>query len=164
MTLRLADARALAQGLDRLTIWLRRQSPTTLSSSTITALDRLSSEGPLRVSELAVREAMTQPGVTMLVNRLAEAGFAERVPDPTDGRATLVRITPAGVAALRERHAVRAEVLRRRMAQLEESDQRLLSAALPAIERLLATDAQPAEIPPGRSQEPSLSTTRKTRP
>src|SRR5690348_17096317 len=116
MTLRLTDARALAQGIDRLTIWLRRQSPTTLSSSTVTALDRLQAEGPLRVSELAVREAMTQPGVTLLVNRLAGAGYAERVPDPTDGRATLVQITPAGVAALRERHAVRAEVLRRRMA------------------------------------------------
>jgi DNA-binding MarR family transcriptional regulator len=136
----MSDVRALAQGLDRLAIWLRRQAPATLSSSTITALDRLQIEGPLRVSELAAREAMTQPGVTLLVNRLAEAGYAERVPDPTDRRATLVRITAAGRAALAERHAQRAAVLRARMAVLNERDQHLLTAALPAIERLLGTD------------------------
>jgi DNA-binding MarR family transcriptional regulator len=136
----MSDVRALAQGLDRLAIWLRRQAPATLSSSTITALDRLQTEGPLRVSELAAREAMTQPGVTLLVNRLAEAGYAERVSDPTDRRAALVRITPAGQAALAERHAQRAAVLRARMAVLSDHDQHLLTAALPAIERLLGTD------------------------
>src|SRR5579875_2177122 len=133
----MSDARALAQGLDHLATWLRRQAPATLSSSTITALDRLRVEGPLRVSELAAREAITQPGVTLLVNRLAEAGYAERVPDPTDRRAALVRITPAGQAALAERQNRRAAVLRDRMALLSEQDQQLLTAALPAIERLM---------------------------
>lgn len=136
----MTDVRALVQGLDRLTTWLRRETPSTMSASTITALDRLRSEGPLRVSELASREAMTQPGVTLLVNRLAEAGLAERVPDPTDGRASLVRITPAGQAALAERQTRRAAVLRDRIALLSDADQQLLTAALPAIERLVAAD------------------------
>ncbi|MDT4950479.1 MAG: hypothetical protein QOJ37_3074 [Pseudonocardiales bacterium] len=126
-------------GVDRLVSWLRRQTPTTVSSSTITALDRLRVEGPLRVSELAVREGMTQPGVTMLVNRLADAGYAERVADPTDRRAALVRVTAAGEAVLTDRQTVRAELLRERLAELSDDDQRLLSAALPAIERLVAT-------------------------
>jgi DNA-binding MarR family transcriptional regulator len=134
-----SDVRGLAAAIERLTLWLRRQSPQTVSSSTITALDRLAVEGPLRVSDLAAREAMTQPGVTMLVHRMAESGYAERVPDPTDGRATLVRITDAGRAVLAERLAVRSEVLRDRLAQLSEADQRLLLAALPALERLIAT-------------------------
>lgn len=142
MSLRLSDARALASGLDRLVYWLRRQTPTEVSSSTITALDRLRGEGPLRVSELAVREAMTQPGVTMLVNRLAEAGYAQRVPDPTDRRASLVRITAQGEAVLTARHAARAEILRAALAELGEDDQRLLNAALPAIERLVATESE----------------------
>lgn len=136
----MSDVRALAQGLDRLAIWLRRQAPSTLSSSTLTALDRLSVEGPLRVSELAVREAMTQPGITLLVNRLSDAGYAERVPDPTDRRASLVRITAAGQAALAERRVQRAAALRARMDQLSEHDQHLLTAALPAIERLINTE------------------------
>lgn len=136
----MADARALSHGLDQLTAWLRRQIPATLSSSTITALDRLRAEGPLRVSELAAREAITQPGVTLLVNRLAEAGLAERVPDPTDRRAALVRITPAGEAALAARVAQRAAVLRERIAALSDHDQQLLIDALPAIERLIDFD------------------------
>ena len=139
MGMRLSDVRAFAQGVEHLTMWLRRQAPNQVSASTVTALDRLRVEGPLRVSDLARREAMTQPGVTILVNRLAEAGWAERVPDPTDGRATLVRITPAGEQVLAERHAARAELLRTRIAELSDADQELLVAALPAIERLVTT-------------------------
>ncbi len=142
MGLRLSDVRALAAGLDRLTAWLRLRTPTVVSSSTITALDRLRTEGPLRVSELAVRESMTQPGVTMLVNRLAEAGYAERVPDPTDKRASLVRITVDGEAVLTARNAARAETLREALAELRTEDQQLLNAALPAIERLVAIKSE----------------------
>lgn len=135
----MSDVRAFGAAVDRLVSWLRGQTPTQLSSSTITALERLAVEGPLRVSDLARREAMTQPGVTILVNRLSDAGLAERVPDPTDGRAALVRITGAGRAVLTERHDTRAQILRERLAQLDEADQRLLVAAVPALERLLGS-------------------------
>lgn len=138
-----ADVRALATGLDRLTRWLHRQAPRTLSSSAIAALDRLATEGPLRVSELAAAEAITQPGVTTLVHRLAEGGYAERVSDPSDGRATLVRITDRGRDALAERFAARADLLQARLIQLGEDDQRLLAAALPAIERLIDPPSEP---------------------
>lgn len=143
MGIPMTDVRAFGAAVDQLVIWLRRQTPTQLSSSTITALDRLAAEGPLRVSDLARREAMTQPGVTLLVNRLSDAGLAERVPDPTDGRAALVRITDAGRAVLTERHDLRAEILRARLAQLSDTDQRLLVAAVPALERLLEADPRP---------------------
>jgi DNA-binding MarR family transcriptional regulator len=121
-------------------MWLRRQAPSPVSASSIAALDRLHTDGPLRVSDLARLESMTQPGVTMLVNRLAEAGYAERVPDPTDRRAALVRITTAGADVLADRRKARADVLRRCLSDLDDADQRLLEAALPAIERLIATD------------------------
>lgn len=141
LVMQVANVRALAAGLDRLTYWMRRNTPQAVSASTITTLDRLAAEGPLRVSDLAAREGMTQPGVTILVNRLAEAGYAERVPDPTDRRAALVRITEAGRAVLADRIASRAQLLRERLAQLSNEDQDLLVAALPAIERLVATDS-----------------------
>jgi DNA-binding MarR family transcriptional regulator len=138
MQLAAADVKSLATALDRFTRWLQRQTPRTMSSSAIAALDRLATEGPLRVSDLAAAEAITQPGVTTLVHRLAEGGYAERVADPTDGRAALVRITAAGRAALAERFAARAEFLQAGLAQLSKEDQRLLAAAVPAIERLVA--------------------------
>ena len=136
-------ASTLAAELDRLVLWLRRQAPPAVSSSTITALDRLAAEGPLRVSELAAREAMSQPGVTLLVNRMTAAGYARRVPDPTDGRAALVAITDAGRAVLAERNAARAAVLNAQLAQLSEHDRRLLTAALPALARLGRPEPNP---------------------
>ena len=142
--MKLSDVRALANGVDRLVVWLRRSVPAEYSSSTMSALDRLRTEGPLRVSELARREAMTQPGVTLLVNRLAESDLAERIPDPTDGRASLVRITDLGVEAITRRHDTRAAVLRERVAGLSDEDQQLLAAALPAIERLVGESTSTA--------------------
>ncbi len=139
MSLRLSDVSTLAAGIDRLARWLTRETPRSLSLSTLSALARLESEGPLRVSDLTQREALTQPGMTVLVNRLAEAGLAERVPDPTDRRAVLVRVTDAGRALLADRREARARILRDRLVQLDQHDRDLLMAALPAIERLIAT-------------------------
>jgi DNA-binding MarR family transcriptional regulator len=127
----------LAEVIDRLTIWLRRQVPTAVSSSTITTLDSLAAEGPLRISDLAEREAISQPGMTSLVNRLEAAGQAERVPDPTDGRAALVRITDSGRELLRQRHASRAQVLEGVLDRLDDTDRTALAAAVPAIRRLI---------------------------
>jgi DNA-binding MarR family transcriptional regulator len=129
----------LAEVIDRLTIWLRRQVPTAVSSSTITTLDTLAAHGPLRVSELADREAISQPGMTSLVNRLEAAGQAERVSDPTDGRAALVRITDAGRELLRQRHASRARVLAQVLDRLDDADRAALAGAVPALRRLITT-------------------------
>ena len=134
---RTSDTAGLADAIDRLTMWLRRQVPTAVSSSTITTLDSLATNGPLRISELADREAVSQPGMTSLVNRLEAAGQAERVPDPTDRRAALVRITEAGRALLDQRHAARALVLEHELADLDDTDRAALLAAVPAIHRLI---------------------------
>src|SRR3984885_2353668 len=55
--------------------------------------------GPQRITELAAQERVTQPAITLLVNRLTERGWVERVSDPTDGRAVLASLTPAGEEA-----------------------------------------------------------------
>ena len=127
----------VADSIDRLSLWLRREVPVAVSSSAISTLDSLQAFGPLRISDLAEREALTQPGMTLLVNRLEAAGHAERIPDPTDGRATLVRITDAGRAVLRDRHAARTDRLLAELGRLSPADRQLLEAAAPAIERLI---------------------------
>jgi DNA-binding MarR family transcriptional regulator len=131
------DTADLADVIDRLTMWLRRQVPTAVSSSTITTLDSLAANGPSRISDLAEREAISQPGMTSLVNRLEAAGQAERVSDPTDGRAALVRITDAGRALLTQRHAARALVLGRELDRLDDTERAALTAAVPALRRLI---------------------------
>lgn len=136
---------AVADVIARMSLWLRRQVQVGVSTSTITTLDSLV-DGPLRVSELAEREALSQPGMTTLINRLETAGYAERVADPSDGRATLVRITETGRQVLRERHTARTEWLRDELIHLDASDQAALAAALPAITRLITRTKEKAAI------------------
>ena len=52
--------------------------------------------GPRRITELAAEERVTQPAITLLVNRLEERGWVKRFADPSDGRAVLVSLTPVG--------------------------------------------------------------------
>lgn len=46
-----------------------------------------------RVSELAEQARVTKQSAGFLVEQLENAGYVERVPDPTDQRARLVRLT-----------------------------------------------------------------------
>lgn len=46
-----------------------------------------------RVTDLAEQARVTKQSAAFLVEQLEAAGYVERVPDPTDGRARLVRVT-----------------------------------------------------------------------
>lgn len=51
-----------------------------------------------RVVTLAARARTTKQSAAFLVDQLEQAGYVERVADPRDGRAKLVRLTPHGRA------------------------------------------------------------------
>src|SRR4051812_41786854 len=53
-------------------------------------------DGGTRVSVLAERAQMTKQSLAELVAHLERLGYVERVPDPGDRRAKLVRATPRG--------------------------------------------------------------------
>jgi DNA-binding MarR family transcriptional regulator len=134
------DQLAVAQALERVIAWLRQsREPAGLSASGLSVLSRLDALGSLRVTELAELEQLTQPGMTTLINRLEDAGLAVREPDPSDGRAVRVSITPTGIERVVENRRARAARLHARIAQLSAEDQAALSAALPAL-RAFATD------------------------
>ncbi len=134
-----AQQTATVDALERLLTWARRIKPTPgLSSSTYTTLDTLAFAGPLRITDLVEREGITQPGMTGLINRLEGEGLAIRSADPSDGRASLVSITDAGVALLAARRADRAAVISARLGELDDADRAALSAALPALHHLTA--------------------------
>jgi DNA-binding MarR family transcriptional regulator len=135
------DQLAVAQALERVIAWLRQsREQAGLSASGLSALIRLEELGSLRVTELAELEQLTQPGMTTLINRLEDAGLAVREPDPSDGRAVRVMITSAGIERVNQHRDARAARLHTRIAQLSESDQAALTAALPAL-RAFATDS-----------------------
>ena len=62
----------------------------TLAQARVAA--RIGADGS-RVSELAEQARVTKQSAAFLVEQLETAGYVERVPDPTDGRARLVRLT-----------------------------------------------------------------------
>lgn len=133
------DQLAIADGVDRLVLWARRSIPAQMSSTSITTLDTLDQDGPLRITELAQREGVSQPGMTTLVNRLVGEGYAERLSDPGDRRAALVRITPPGRDMLRARQRSRSAALHTVIARLPREHQAALGAAVDALHALTQT-------------------------
>lgn len=57
--------------------------------------------GKLRLRDLVDRVVLSQPGLSRKVARLEQEGLVERLPDPTDGRGVVVKLTRSGRAALR---------------------------------------------------------------
>ena len=78
----------------------------TLAQARVAA--RISPDGS-RVSDLAEQARVPKQSAAFLVEQLEKAGYVERVPDPTDGRARLVRLT---ARARRVAQAADAEVQR----------------------------------------------------
>jgi DNA-binding MarR family transcriptional regulator len=83
-----------------------------------------------RVTELAERAQLTKPTVVYLVDDLEKLGYMERVPDPADGRAKLVRPTAKGKAAVEAARAAAAEIEAEWTALIGERRMRQLRGAL----------------------------------
>jgi DNA-binding MarR family transcriptional regulator len=70
-----------------------------------------------RLTELGARTGLTHQSVGELVDALESRGYVERVPDPSDRRARLVRLTPKGrgavSTAIREISAIESKWLQR---------------------------------------------------
>jgi DNA-binding MarR family transcriptional regulator len=133
-------------GLERLIRLFRAlASPAELSLTAAATLSTLDRSGPSRVTSLAAREGITQPAMTQLISRLADAGLLSRAADPGDGRAVQVCITSEGRALLARRRAARAQRLAGMLGQLSPADRAALAAALPAIGAL--TSLQPEDRP-----------------
>ena len=95
-------------------------------------------EGPRRITELATEERVTQPAITLLVNRLEERGWVKRVPDPSDGRAVLVSLTPVGEDVFERLRAEYRALLHDEMAMLDDTEVATLAAAVEILDRLIA--------------------------
>lgn len=89
---------------------------------------RVGPEGT-RLTELAEAAQVTKQTAGFLVDQLEKAGYVERVPDPADGRARLVRVTEKALAAVPVANAEMARIEaeweqhlgKRRMGQLREA-------------------------------------------
>ncbi|MGW0767021.1 MarR family winged helix-turn-helix transcriptional regulator [Streptomyces sp. NPDC002676] len=116
--------------------YIRLPTVQQLAFTTLSVLDTLALRGPLRTTELARTEQISQPGITQLVTRLERDGLVERRRDPTDGRAVLVHITEEGRRIGRSRHDDRTRQLRPLLDGLTREEREALAAAVPVLSRL----------------------------
>lgn len=87
----------------------------------------------LRATQLAQLAGITKQSMAELIDAYVAAGYAERVPDPSDGRARLVRLTAYGrKVALRARRLV-CEVEQRWAKRVGDEQIEQLRATLQAI-------------------------------
>jgi DNA-binding MarR family transcriptional regulator len=108
-----------------------------LSHGLLSALSSIVKFGPLRLNELAHREGIAAATITRLVAHLEELGFVHREVDPADRRAFVIEATPSGIDYIERARSARADVVADLLAQLDEGDIAALTAAVPALEKLV---------------------------
>ena len=86
-----------------------------------------------RLSVLAERALIAKQTATALVDRLERAGYVERVPDPSDGRARLVRMTARAESVLPIARAEEARIEAEWRAHLGDERMDQLRQALTAL-------------------------------
>ena len=96
---------------------------------------RIAPEGS-RLTDLAEQAQITKQTAGFLVDQLERAGYVERVPDPSDARARLVRIAPRGAESLPVAAAALAEVEKEWTAHLGAQRMRQLKQALTKLREL----------------------------
>ena len=130
------EAAELRVILVRLQRQLRARSDNYLTPSQGSVLARVEQSGPLRMGALAEAEGTSPATVCRLIDSLAQDGLIERVPDPLDGRASLVRASPEGASLLGAIRAQGTAALRGALDDLSAEDQSIIRDALPALQAL----------------------------
>jgi DNA-binding MarR family transcriptional regulator len=103
-------------------------------------------ENGSRLTELAERAGLTKQAVGEAANELERLGYVERLPDPKDKRAKIIKLTPSGLDACLTGRRIFAEIERE---WAEEFGEELIAALRDAVERIAASEREAAT---GRSR------------
>jgi DNA-binding MarR family transcriptional regulator len=108
-----------------------------LTPAQASVLLRLEKDGAATVSSLARAEGMRPQSMSAIVTPLQESGLVSGAPDPSDGRQTLMSLTPKCLKWLQEGRAARQDWLTTTISQkLSVHEQEKLQAALELLTRL----------------------------
>jgi DNA-binding MarR family transcriptional regulator len=109
-----------------------------LTPSQVSALLRLEKDGPATASSLARAEGMRPQSIVPVIAALENAGLVAGAPDPTDGRQTLLSLTPACRSWVAQGRAARQDWLTRTIqARLSAKEQDRLAEAVELLKRLV---------------------------
>jgi DNA-binding MarR family transcriptional regulator len=116
---------------------MRQEAGTDLSPTLTAALGTIERHGPLTPSELAHAERVKRPTATRIAASLEAEGLIVRAPDPSDGRGSLLSISPRGRDLLRRLRKRKNAYLSRRLRELDSHDVEALERAAEVLERML---------------------------
>lgn len=128
----------LRLAVGRLNRRIRIESAGVLPPLQTSVLVTLEEHEPLRLSDLARREAVTPPTMSRVLAALDEAELLVRRPDPQDARSALVELSEKGRATIADLRVERTAILAERLDRLEPAHREALEAAIPALEALVA--------------------------
>jgi DNA-binding MarR family transcriptional regulator len=107
-----------------------------LSLAKLAALHALSDAGEsLPLGQLAERLSCVKSNITQLVDRLAADGLVTRVPDPSDRRARLARMTAAGRKACEQGIRIQQQTERELFGALTADEARQLAGLMHKLAR-----------------------------
>jgi DNA-binding MarR family transcriptional regulator len=84
----------------------------------------------IRQGDLAEKASLTKQAVQQFVDELVKDGIVMRTPDDRDARARVVRLTPAGEAAMRDADRIKLEIEARWRERLGDDGFATLDSAL----------------------------------
>jgi DNA-binding MarR family transcriptional regulator len=109
-----------------------------LTPSQASALIRLEKEGPMTTSALARSEGMRPQSMGALLAALESSGLVRGMPDPSDGRQTILSLTDRCRTLIEEGRAARQDWLTRTVeARLSIEEQNQLLSAIALLRRLV---------------------------
>ena len=107
----------------------------------LAVIKRLRSDGPTTASALAVAEHVTHQAITQTLAGLKRAGLVRSAADPSDGRKSVLSVTPAGnrlfESAIASRDAWLARAIERVVPPRERAS---LEKSIELLERLAGAD------------------------
>jgi DNA-binding MarR family transcriptional regulator len=95
--------------------------------------------GPRRITELAETEALAQPSISKLVDKLEARDLVTRERAEDDGRVVVVSISAEGLLRLEAARSRIRSLLRRTLFALEDEELAALVTAGEVLERLIQT-------------------------
>lgn len=118
-------------------------------------IKELVANGDMRSSELTERACVDAAVVSRQIKSLIASGLVERIPDPLDGRASLIHLTDEGAALFKHSQSQQQEFFERVFADWSEADQRkfekLFSKFVTDLNREVQAMNQIQEVRDGRN-------------
>jgi DNA-binding MarR family transcriptional regulator len=154
------DTGLIEQAVSRIVAWstrndivqeTMRRARCSLPRGGVWLLTRIAETEPVRLSDLSEELGVDNSTLTPQTQRLEKAGYIVRAKDPSDGRASLVRVTRSGRGLLSRLHRTRCAMLDELLADWTDADRTLASETLTGLaERLTGFPVVRDELRPDK--------------